>query len=94
VGGTAIDELDDDLGEAGAGVTLATLLVACAALSLGLLPVVIALFQPVVALAWAGGVAGSLGAALAVVKLVAMAWGAGNRLLGEHPASVPAALAD
>jgi hypothetical protein len=93
VGGTAIDELDD-LGEGGVGLTFAAGLVACAALSLALLPIVIALFQQTVAVVWAGRLAGSLGVAMAVVKLLAMGWGAGNRLLGWHPASVPAALSD
>jgi hypothetical protein len=93
VGGTAIDELDD-LEEGGVGLTFAAGLVACAAISLALLPIVIVLFQPTVIVIWSGRLAGSLGFALAVVKLLAMAWGAGNRLLVWHPASVPAALAD
>ena len=73
---------------------LAAALVACAAVLLAVVPVVIAIFQPVELLASAGGIAGSFGAALGVVKLVAMAWGAGNRLLGERQARVPAAFAD
>jgi hypothetical protein len=83
-----------DLDGPGLGSALATVLVACAAIALVLIPVTIALFQPPVPLAWLGGAVGSFGIAVGGVKLVAMAWGAGTRLLGQHPASVSAALAD
>jgi hypothetical protein len=90
----AIDQLDDDLEEGGLGLTFAAVLVACAAILLVLLPVAVAIFQPVVPLAWAGGLVGSVGAALGGVKLVAMAWGVGARLLRTHPVTASAALAD
>jgi hypothetical protein len=89
-----VDELGADLDGAGLGSPLAAVLVACAAIALVLIPVTIALFQPSVPLAWLGGAAGSFGVAVGGVKLVAMAWGAGTRLFGQHPASVSAALAD
>jgi hypothetical protein len=94
VGGTAIDELDDELEGAGLGVTVAAVLVACAAVLFVLVPVAIAMVQPEVPLAWVGGVAGSVGAALGGVKLVAMAWAAGARLLRPHPVTSSAAFAD
>jgi hypothetical protein len=93
-GGTAIDDLDGDLDEAGLGLTLAAAVVACAAILLVSVPVAIALFQPEVPVAWVGGVAGSVGAALGGVKLVAMAWAAGARLLRPHPVISSAAFAD
>ena len=46
---------------AGLGTALAAALVACAAILLVLIPVAIALFQPVLPLAWMGGVAGTVG---------------------------------
>jgi hypothetical protein len=94
VGGTAIDKLNDELEQGGPGPTLAVLLVACAAILLVLVPVAVALFQPELQLAWVGGLAGSIGAALGGVKLVAMAWGVGARLLRPHPVTASAALAD
>jgi len=94
VGGTAIDELDDKLEGAGLGVALAAFLVACAAVLLVLVPVAIAVFQPQVPLAWVGGAAGIVGATLGGVKLVAMAWGAGARLLSPDPVTASAAFAD
>ena len=94
MGGTAIDDSDDVFEGAGAGLTLAAAAVACTALSLALLPIAIAIVEPATELSWIGGVAGGLAASLGVVKLVAMAWGAGSRLAAEHPASVSAALAD
>ena len=94
MGGSVIDELDDELEDAGLGRTLAAVLVACAALLLVLVPVAIALFQPEVLLAWMGGVAGGIGAALGGVKLVAMAWGVEARLMRPHPVTASAAFAD
>ena len=94
MGGTAIDELDDKLEGAGLGVALAAFLVACAAVLLVLVPVAIAVFQPQVPLAWVGGVAGSVAAALGGVKLVAMAWAVGARLLRPDPVTASAAFAD
>jgi hypothetical protein len=94
VGGTAIDELNDELEGAGLGVTLAAVLVACAAVVLVLVPVAIAVFRPEVPLAWVGGAAGSVGAALGGIKLVAMACGAGARLLRPRPVTASAAFAD
>jgi hypothetical protein len=94
-GGTAIDELDGgDLEEAGLGLTIAAALVACAALVLMSVPVAIALFHPALRLGWVGGVAGSLGVALGGVKVLAMAWAAGARLLRPHPAPASPAFAD
>ena len=93
MGGTAIDDSDDVFEGAGAGLTLAAAAVACTALSLALLPIAIGIVEPAVELSWIGGVIG-VAASLGVVKLVAMAWGAGSRLAAEHPASVSAALAD
>ena len=93
MGGTAIDDSDDVFEGAGAGLTLAAAAVACTALSLALLPIAIGIVEPAVELSWIGGVTG-VAASLGVVKLVAMAWGAGSRLAAEHPASVSAALAD
>jgi hypothetical protein len=80
--------------EAGLGGTLAALVVACAAILLVLIPVGIALFQPVLPLAWMGGAAAGLGAALGGVKLLAIAWAAGARLLRPHPAPASPAFAD
>ena len=95
MGGTAIDELDGgEIEDAGLGTVLAAALVACAALLLVLIPVAIALFQPVLPLAWMGGVAASFGAALGGVKLLAIAWAAGARLLRPHPAPASPAFAD
>jgi hypothetical protein len=94
VGGTVIDELDCDLGESGLGLTLAAALVACAALVLVSVPIVIALFQPEVPLPWVGGVAGGVGAALGGVKLVALGWAAGARLMRPHPVTTTVAFAD
>ena len=94
MGGTAIDDSDDVFEGAGAGLTLAGVVVASMAVFLVLLPIAIGIVEPAVDLSWIGGVAGGLAASLGVVKLVAMAWGAGSRLAAEHPASVSAALAD
>jgi hypothetical protein len=94
VGGTAIDELDGDREEAGGGLTLAATLVACAAILLVLVPVAIALFQPEMPLAWASAIAGGVGAALGGVKLVAMAWGAGARLLRPQWVTASSAFGD
>ena len=80
--------------EAGLGMALAAVVVACAAILLALIPVAIALFQPVLPLAWMGGVAASFGAALGGVKLLAIAWAAGARLLRPHPAPASPAFAD
>ena len=93
MGGTAIDDSDDVFEGAGAGLTLAGVVVASMAVFLVLLPIAIAIVEPAVDLSWIGGVTG-VAASLGVVKLVAMAWGAGSRLAAEHPASVSAALAD
>jgi hypothetical protein len=94
-GGTAIDDLDGgDLEEAGLGLTLAAALVACAAILLVLVPIAVALFQPEVPLAWVGGIAAGAGAALGGVKLLAIAWAAGTRLLRPHPAPASPAFAD
>ena len=95
MGGTAIDELDGgEMEDAGLGTALAAAMVACGAILLVMIPVAIALFQPVLPLAWMGGVAASFGAALGGVKLLAIAWGAGARLLRPHPAPASPALAD
>jgi hypothetical protein len=80
--------------DAGLGMGLAAVLVACAAILLPLIPVAIALFQPVLPLAWMGGVAATFGAALGGVKLLAIAWAAGARLLRPHPAPASPAFAD
>ena len=93
-GGTAIDELDDELEDAGFGWTVAALLVACAAILLVVVPVAIALFQPEAPPAWLDVAAGSLGAALGGVKLLAMAWAAGARLLRPHQVPGSPAFAD
>ena len=75
-------------------MTLAAATVACAALLLALVPVAIALFQPEVPVAWMGGIAGCVGAALGGAKLLAMAWAAGARLSRPHPVTASAAFAD
>ena len=75
-------------------MTLAAAIVACGALLLALVPIAIALFQPEVPLAWMGGLAGCIGAALGGVKLLAMAWAVGARLMRPHPVTAPAAFAD
>jgi hypothetical protein len=96
VGGTSIDDSDDILegAGAGAGLTLAAVVLACLALLLALLPIVVAIVQPAFGPSWINGVAGGLAASVGVVKLVAMAWGAGSRLVGDtRPAYLPA-LAD
>ena len=80
--------------DAGAGMALAAFLVVCAAILLALIPVAIALFQPVLPLAWMGGVAASFGAALGGVKLLAIAWAVGGRVLRPHPAPASPAIAD
>jgi hypothetical protein len=80
--------------EAGLGLALAAVLVACAAILLVLIPVAIAVFRPEVPLAWVGGVAASVGAALGGVKLLAIAWAAGARLLRRHRAPASPAFAD
>lgn len=94
MGGTAIDELDGDVEEAGRGLTLAATLVACVAILLVLAPVAIALFQLELPLAWASAVAGSVGATLGGIKLVAMAWGAGARLLRPRWVTASSAFGD
>ncbi len=94
MGGTAIDELNDEFEQGGLGPTLAVLLVACAAILLVLVPIAVALFQPALQVAWVGGLAVSVGGALGGVKLVAMAWGVGARLLRPDPVAASAALAD
>ena len=75
-------------------MTLAAAIVACGALLLALVPIAIALFQPEVPFAWMGGLAGCIGAALGGVKLLAMVWAAGARLMRPHQVTAPAALAD
>jgi hypothetical protein len=75
-------------------LTLTAVLVACAAVLLVLAPVAIAWWRPEVPLALVGGVAGSIGAALGGVKLVAMAWGLGASLLRPHPVTASAAFVD
>ena len=94
-GGTAIDGLDGgEFEEAGLGLTLAAAFVVGTAFVLALIPVAIALFQPAPQLGWLGGIAGILGAGVGGVKVLAMAWGAGARLLGPHPVTATAAFAD
>jgi len=75
-------------------MTLAAVLVAGAAISLALIPVAIALFQPALPPAWMGGVAATFGAALGGFKLLAIAWAAGERLVRRHPAPASPAFAD
>jgi hypothetical protein len=80
--------------EADPGMALAAVLVACAAIALALIPVAIALFQPALPPAWIGVVAATFGASLGGVKLLAIAWAAGERLLRPHPAPASPAFAD
>ncbi len=80
--------------EAGVGLTLAAAVVACAAVLFVLIPVAIALLEPVVPLVWLGDVAAGVGAALGGVKLLAIAWAVGARLLRPHPAPASRAFAD
>jgi hypothetical protein len=78
----------------GLGTAPAAVLVACAAILLVLIPVAIALFQPVLPLAWMGSAAATFAAALGGVKLLAIAWAAGARLIRPHPAPASPAFAD
>jgi hypothetical protein len=80
--------------DAGLGTAPAAVLVACAAIVLALIPVAIALFQPALPPAWIGGVAATFGASLGGVKLLAIAWAAGGRLLRPHPVPASRAFAD
>jgi hypothetical protein len=83
-----VDELTADLEEARVGSTLAAILVLAVALSLALLPAVIALHVPVLWVDWLAAGLGGLGAAVIGVKLVVMAWAVGTRLWSAYPAHV------
>lgn len=89
-----VDAIDDGLEDPGFGSTAAVVLVACAALSLVILPAATALQAPGVQAAWVTGALGTLAAVIALGKLAATAWFAALRLWGLHRASVSAAYAD
>jgi len=80
-----VDDFEADLDEPGLGTTIAVILAACAAMSLAIVPVALALHAPGVPAGWAFAV-GTLAAA--------DAWGAGWSLWSWHRASVAAAYAD
>jgi hypothetical protein len=89
-----VDEPDADLEEASLGSTLAVILVAAAVVSLALLPAAIALKVPILWADWLAAGLGGLGAAVAGVKLVVMAWAVGSRLWSTYPAGVVTTYAD
>jgi hypothetical protein len=88
-----VDDFEADLDEPGLGTTIAVILAACAAMSLAIVPVALALHAPGVPAGWAFAV-GTLAAAIAIGKVAAIAWGAGWSLWSWHRASVAAAYAD
>ena len=90
----AVDEINGDVDEGGSRTIVGVMLVACAAISLAILPPAIALHAPAVPPGWAAGAVGTLAVVVAVGKLAAMAWGPGSRLWGLHRASVAVANAD
>ena len=89
-----VDGLEADFENARPGSALAVILVACAAISLALFPITIALSAPNAPDGLVAGVLGTMAAVIATLKVVAMAWGVASRLLGVHRASVAAAYAD
>jgi len=68
--------------------------IAATALLLALLPALVALRFLEVPVAWVTAGLGSLGAAVGGVKLMAMAWAVGGRLLAGHPARHAVVAAD
>jgi hypothetical protein len=76
------------------GSALAEALVAVAALFLAVLPAAVALQVLALPVGWVGAALGSLGAALFGVKLIAVAWAMGTRLLIAHRARAAVVCAD
>ena len=89
-----MDEPDIELEHSRLTTALATLGVAAAALGLALLPALIALRLLELPFGWVGAGLGSLAAALGGVKLIAMAWAVGGRLLAGRPLGPAVATAD
>jgi hypothetical protein len=90
----AVDEIDGDVEEGGSGPIVGVMLLACAAISLAILPSAIAMHAPPVPPDWAAGAVGTLAVVIAAGKVAAMAWGGSSRLWGLHRASVAVANAD
>ena len=90
-----IDEPDAELEYSSVVSGLATLFVAVVAVVLAALPAIVALRLLHLPFGWVGAGLGSVGAALlGGVKLIAMAWAVGGRLLAGRPAGQAFATAD
>jgi hypothetical protein len=73
---------------------LAAIAIATASLVLAVSPAVMAMRFVALPSGWVGAGLGCLGAAVAGVKLIAMAWAVGGRLSVAHPPRVAVAAAD
>jgi len=89
-----IGEPDAELEYSSVVSGLATLFVAVVAVVLAALPAIVALRLLHLPFGWVGAGLGSVGAALGGVKLIAMAWAVGGRLVADHPAALAVAKAD
>jgi hypothetical protein len=89
-----IDEPEAELDSSSFLTVLGAAAIAAAALCLLLLPAMVALRVLELPVTWVGVGLGFLGAGLGGVKLIAMAWAVGGRLLARPPARAAVAAAD
>jgi hypothetical protein len=93
-GWPVVDEPDIELETSSVASGLAMLAVAVVALGLALLPAMVALRWHEFPFGWVGAALGSFGAVVGGVKLMAMAWAVGGRLVARRPAGQAVATAD
>jgi hypothetical protein len=89
-----VEEPDAELESSSLISGLAVLGVAGSALVLAALPAVVALRLPALPVEWVGAGLGFVGAAVGGVKLTAMAWAVGGRLVAGRQTGVAVATAD
>jgi hypothetical protein len=89
-----VDDMGAELEGPSLVSSLAAILVAAAAVSLAVLPAAIALRVLALPVGWVSACLGSLGAAVFGVKLLAIAWAMGARLLGARRAGGAVAYSD
>jgi hypothetical protein len=96
--GRTLDEVEDNLYEPGAGVVIAVLVVASAAVVFASLPAAVGVgllaMRPEQLAAAIAGLAVGICGVLGAVKLVAVAWETGHRLRSRRPARSIATSAD